>query len=148
LRHNSDQSDPTHLFTESGYFDVCLTVFDTLNGCIDKHCELIKIGKDSNACFIHADFVFIPGNDDSVFFHNNSINYTDQYWDFGDGGTSPNVDAVNIYSSADIYEVCLYVYDSLSGCVDHNCKNVELIDTAAVSCLAQLMILPPTMWNL
>ncbi|PCH68855.1 MAG: hypothetical protein COC01_02830 [Bacteroidetes bacterium] len=134
---NSDQSDPTHLFTESGYFDVCLTVFDTLNGCIDKHCELIKIGKDSNACFIHADFVFIPGNDDSVFFHNNSINYTDQYWDFGDGGTSPNVDAVNIYSSADIYEVCLYVYDSLSGCVDHNCKNVELIDTAAVSCLAQ-----------
>jgi PKD repeat protein len=46
-------------------------------------------------------------NEDSVFFNNQSSNYENIVWDFGDGNISTNIDPIHVYQNPGVYNVSL-----------------------------------------
>jgi len=47
------QDNPTYLFQDTGYYDVCLRAV-TLGGCVKEVCKIIHITQVSNACMLQA----------------------------------------------------------------------------------------------
>jgi hypothetical protein len=74
----------------------------------------------------------------SVLFANNSIGGVQQWWSFGDGGTSTDTDPLHTYSAAGLYTATLVVADdcgrrdSLSFAVDLNSVGLPERTSAAV----------------
>ena len=76
---------------------------------------------------------------DKVFFENTSLgNTTNAHWKFGDWTFSNALNPNHTYNNSGIYEVCLDVWDSITGCQDHICKEVVILkDTSDALCEAK-----------
>lgn len=124
--NHSTQNNPVHDYDESGYYDVCLTVWNEETNCYDTKCKNIKAGDDTLTC--HANFIF------SVTDLNNTVNFEDEsygeiqdwYWEFGDGTSSTDQDPIHAYDEAGLYLVHLKV-TNIYGIVSHyfNLVNVN-----------------------
>ncbi|MGB8194429.1 MAG: PKD domain-containing protein [Chitinophagaceae bacterium] len=116
----------THLYTDTGLFNVMLTVTDS-RGCTNDTtiASLIRITKPV-AAFMAATTKFCPGGD--LQFTDTSRGYITAYsWDFGDGGSSTLANPIHVYTGADSsYTVRLIVTDT-TGCTDTITK-VNYID--------------------
>lgn len=126
----------SHTYNVAGYYVVCLTVYNDTTGCMDTYCKNIVAGNDTTQCFTYADFTFIPDSGYSVIFNNNSIGYTNSYWEFGDGSTSNDTNDIHTYTNPGFYDVCLTVYDNVDSCMATFCNIVEIVDTTVVNCNA------------
>lgn len=58
-----------------------------------------------------------------------SSNYDSLFIDFGDGNTSNDSNATNIYANPGVYTACLYVYSDCG--VDSICQDITIVDTAS-----------------
>lgn len=109
--NTSTNTDPSHIFTVPGIYDVVLTVYSA-EGCehsITKQIEALPAPT--------ADFSG-PENPlaltDSAFFNNLSSNYTNLEWNFGDGNTNKiDVDPSHLYQSRGTFNVILIVDDGV-----------------------------------
>ncbi|MBT5859148.1 MAG: PKD domain-containing protein, partial [Flavobacteriales bacterium] len=114
----STNQNPVVNFTDSGSFDVTLTVTDD-NGCSSRttKSDFIKIDdfsadfNVSDSIICEDDFVDFLDNTNSIF---NIISYN---WDFGDGNTSILQNPQNQYLGINIFDVSLIVKNSI-GCTD------------------------------
>ena len=110
----STEMNPTHTFYQSKVHHVKLTAYG-----------LSGIDTSEQAIFIYglpnASFDVYPKNARNltqVFkFVNNSVDGSYYLWDFGDGTTSPEEDAVHIYGESGTYTVTLYAWTE-NGCPD------------------------------
>lgn len=114
----SNLSAPEHSFSKEGFYDICLTVLDQLNGCQDKKCELVKIGNPK--CDARYTFTNNLMNKDLWNFNllNTSLN-TAYFWNFGDGSVSTAKSPSHSFTKEGFYNVSLAIYDSVN-----KCKNV------------------------
>ncbi|QQR94612.1 MAG: gliding motility-associated C-terminal domain-containing protein [Bacteroidota bacterium] len=67
----------------------------------------------------------------TVDFTNNSLNYTASSWAFGDGNTSTNNNASNIFNYGGTFNVVLTVTDN-AGCTDTASAIIEVIDDSLI----------------
>jgi len=129
----SYEENPSHDFAESGYYTVCLTVYDSVSQCMDDFCkELAVIDSSSIAC--KADFSKYKDNLTVYFTSESNGNLTNYLWDFGDGTYSYEENPVHTYDYSDYYEVCLTVLDANSNCTDDVCKVIGVVDTTTTAC--------------
>ncbi|MBN4049670.1 PKD domain-containing protein, partial [Bacteroidales bacterium AH-315-N07] len=128
---SSNLVNPDHQYSVAGYYEICLTVYDTGSACMETYCKLIQVNAatvDSTVCFTFANFTFFPDSNNNVTFNNQSADFTDSYWDFGDGATSFDNNPLHSYSQPGFYYICLTVFDSTNDCQDIMCDFIEIVD--------------------
>ena len=122
--------NPVHVFASAGIYTVCLTVQDN-SGCSNTSCQQISTGTVGCTSYFKA-------TPDSLNLH--SFNFTDLsqagvtnwIWDFGDGDTAFTQNVNHLYNSTGNFNVCLNIYDSISGCYDVYCKTIEISNCYAL----------------
>ncbi len=124
---------PSHKYADAGVYQVCLTVNDTINNCINTQCENIFVGEVN--CF--ADFYyFINQETNEVSFSDISTgNISSYYWDFGDGNFSNAQNPTYQYAPGR-YTVCLTIFDEATGCQDYRCYDIMV---GEVSCYPEFI---------
>ena len=122
---SSNQQNPTHLYADTGYFSVSLTVFSLL-GCSDTAMMNVYISPYPIAGF-NSDTVCLGNTtsftDLSYTLANDSI--ISWSWDFGDGTTSSLQNPSHLYADTGYVNVSLIVSTSI-GCSDTIHKNIYI----------------------
>lgn len=117
--NSSTLPNPSHTYTASGYYNVCLVVD---NGCdTDTACKTIEVCLLPQAGFTYNTLV------DSVEFTYTGITADSYYWDFGDGDTSVLQNPTHTYDSVAAFVVCLVATDT--------CGTDTVCDTIVISSL-------------
>lgn len=131
----STDENPSHVYTEGGYYTISFSGYDSLTYCYDEvYAEILIEKGDEVSCL--ADFSALVDGGNVKFINKSLGTYTDLLWSFGDGNymsATTNDTVTYTYTESDYYEVCLMVYDSVSGCLDEYCSEVLItIDDQAV----------------
>ena len=139
----STDENPIHLYAQSGWYNVCLTIMDSTTNCYDTYCDLINVvvaGGSGCQAYFWSSPGWMPNSYE--FFDYSSGNATNWLWDFGDGTTSTQQNPVHTYSSAgtNFYYVCLTIeeYDPVTQaliCTDTYCDSIYLMNQPS-SCQA------------
>ncbi|MBK9151211.1 MAG: PKD domain-containing protein [Saprospiraceae bacterium] len=110
-----------------GVYEVCMIVVNGAETCKVRLCKKVQIGQN---CTLEADFSFELL--DGVFrftAKSNLLSPTaagfEYFWEFGDGNTSSGIAVKHIYTNDGIYNVCLTVRDTRTGCTTRICKTVN-----------------------
>lgn len=110
---------PTHGYSSSGTYNVCLTVQDSCG--VDTLCAAITVYcQPPQAGFSHLDSGL------TLTFIDTSSSATAWLWDFGDGSTDTLQHPQHTYAFPGTYQVCLAVSDV--------CGTDTICDTILVSC--------------
>ncbi|MEP6675322.1 MAG: PKD domain-containing protein [Ferruginibacter sp.] len=131
----STDFNPTHAYTASGLFTVCLEVRkDSAGLCKDDTCMSIQIQVTTTpVCNLQAYFSWHADSTqlNKIYFQNQTLNFlpTDSIrWTFGDGSVSYDVNPTHIYSQPGSYNVCIRVSRITTAgtapCVSEFCKTV------------------------
>ncbi|MEE2931732.1 MAG: PKD domain-containing protein, partial [Bacteroidota bacterium] len=96
---SSTLQNPYHEFLSSGIFSITLIVTDA-NGCQNMIIEqnMIQVEDPPEADF-NADITYSCNSSQDVLFTNNSVNYSNYFWDFDDGNTSVLQNPIHNYST-------------------------------------------------
>ncbi len=114
--NTSTDADPIYTFANDGTYNVTLTVTDA-GGLTDTATVTIVVGMSANqppVAVIEADPLSGVAPLDVSFTGNNSMDdfgIITYEWDFGDGGTSSEVNPVHTFDTAGDYQVSLTVTD-------------------------------------
>ena len=123
---SSLEQNPTHIYTQSGTFNVSLTVTSD-KGCITTLTQqnLITIYPSPTAAFdpVPAEASIL---NPVINFDNYSTGGVTYFWSFGDGTTSTLYEPVHEYSDTGTYVVMLVV-ENVHGCLDTVYKTVRII---------------------
>jgi PKD repeat protein len=123
----SQEQNPVHTYDSAGIYLVCLTISSNNGSCNSTLCQPVFVLNED--CTADFDYEANPVNPLKINFINLSYgNYTDLFWDFGDGESSTEENPVHIYPSPGDYEVCLAISggDSLFPCYDFYCQVISL----------------------
>ena len=139
----SFQNSPTHEFTTSGYYNICLSIHNDTSGCQSSICEEVNIKLDPLVVNCLADFEFIV-IDEEVTVTNTSLGgNSHSHWTFENGSYDDGLTASYIYQETGVYEVCLSTWDSISDCQASVCKQISIIkDTNEIFCSADFDYIP------
>lgn len=127
----SSSPNPTHSYSSAGFYSVCLSLMDNSALC-DSTCYTIYV--EDGGCF--ADFTFSTDGLSVDFTNLSSGNFDMVSWDFGDGiGWSGDMNPTYEYLAPGTYEVCLYIYDSMTGnCNAQYCQYVTVASGGGGAC--------------
>jgi len=129
--------NPAHIYADSGMYQVCLTITDSLGNCTDTYCETIYVGNvfPPEPCYNYFVTDSIDPNTYSATFTGEAFqngmvvnDFTDFTWDFGDGTTDTGRIVTHIFQgdSLDIYQVCLTTTTIMPGtpdtCISTGCQ--------------------------
>jgi gliding motility-associated-like protein len=115
----STERNPVHTFEDPGYYTVILTAPgpDDVNG---EYQTDITVYDHPTADFSYSpDEVYVPG--DVLRCYSLSVDAETYYWEFGDGGSSTDVNPSYTYVEEGVYDISLSV-ESEYGCVDEIIK--------------------------
>ena len=134
--YSSTDATPTHYYTNSGSYEVCLKVW-AFNGdecCYTDVCQQVDVDCNPEPCDINTEFEYSQNGCD-VFFNSIGTVYNTTvvayYWDFGDGTTGTNEDPSHTFPGPGSYEVCLTVIGKdYTGegacCMETFCETVDV----------------------
>jgi PKD repeat protein len=141
----STDQNPIHLYAQSGWYNVCLTIMDSTTNCYDTYCDLINVvvaGGSGCQAYFYSTPALIQVVNSFNFYDMSSGNATNWLWDFGDGTTSTQQNPVHTYSptATGFFLVCLTIeeYDPVTQaliCTDTYCDSIYLINQPS-SCQA------------
>ncbi len=128
----------THTYQYNGTYNVCLSAYDSLNGCSANYCSVVTITNGSpqpcNAAF-YTDSMNTPAM--TIGFYDASTGgATSWFWDFGDGNTSTLQNPVHQYAVPGTYSVCLTITTASGTC--SSCSSL----TVGNYCGATLYLVP------
>ncbi len=115
----SNETDPTHIYTDEGSYTVTLTVSDS-QGCADPDVITYVVDYTFDPGSMTASFTTIEDNECEeldVDFNNTSPSGDTFQWDFGDGNGSNVENPSHTYTSPGSYTATLTVSDS-QGCLE------------------------------
>ncbi|PLW92230.1 MAG: hypothetical protein C0592_11825 [Marinilabiliales bacterium] len=121
--NTSTQANPSHTYTMTGTYTVCLVVTDSC--AADTICDTVSV----TACTPPtASFTYVPSGTMVSFTNTSTVGGGASYfWDFGDGNTSSAENPVHSYSSPGTYTACLIAQDSCAA--DTSCLSVTVSTT-------------------
>ena len=125
----SNMENPSHLYANSGSYQVCLAIKDTVSGCVADICKVVHAAASTDSSFVNceANFNYFQSGNGTISFNNTSIgSYTNVHWEFGNLGNSENFNTSFTFPGPGNYQVCLGVMDTVSGCMDYTCKPVQV----------------------
>jgi uncharacterized repeat protein (TIGR01451 family) len=126
--NTSTVNNPQHVYSTSGIYLVCLTVWDSVS-CQSTTCDTVVVGSlPGTGCSVT--FTYQINGQSVNFFENISGNYTSISWNFGDGSTSSASNPGHTYASTGVYTVCLTVYDGANLCGIY-CAVLNILPTPA-----------------
>ncbi len=115
----STSKDASHTYTKAGYYDVCLTTINTVNGCSNTNCVNITVGSTAPANDCIAKYSFTTNQDTKeVVFKDASYGEPVTYnWQFDSAGTETSADAnpTHTFAAPGFYPVYLTI-TTTSGC--------------------------------
>jgi PKD repeat protein len=115
---SSNLENPVHTYAAYGYYQVCLTIYDTL--CQSTFCDYILIGQlpnTNNPCSANFTSSNDPQNPGIYNFTDLSTgNPSAWMWNFGDGTTSTLQNPSHTYTTNGIYTVTLTISNFLTQC--------------------------------
>lgn len=138
---SSSVQNPSHTYTHSGHFMVCLTITGKNAAgkvCFDRECEAVDIkgcgsSTDSTRCRLSAKF---EDKKDSctVSFLDHSVastgtTITSWKWSFGDGDSSIVQNPSHTYAHSGHYMVCLTITGKNAAgkvCFDRECRPIDI----------------------
>ncbi|HBS87783.1 MAG TPA: hypothetical protein DEA97_14580 [Bacteroidales bacterium] len=108
---------PQHIFNSDDLYDVTLVILSP-DGCYSTYEieDMITVYPKPIASFI-ADPPVVSLINPVITFENNSVDNIFNFWDFGDGGVSEEINPTHDYREVDDYTVELIV-ESQHGCLD------------------------------
>ncbi len=123
----SSEQNPKKKYSQSGFYNVCLSVWDDAHSCYNTGCQFVPSRTNSNTC--NASFNFWANASRLVTFRDNSTgNPTSWSWDFGDGATATSQNVTRLYSTAGLYLVHLKASNANSSSDYVQLINVGVID--------------------
>lgn len=119
----SSGQNPVHSYASSGVFYVCLSIA-TYNGCTGTFCDSVAVGTaiPCNASFTYVNAPATLG----VSFYSQTNGATNYLWTFGDGDSSILANPTHVYAATGNYQVCLTVWNTITGCQDTYCQTVSV----------------------
>lgn len=131
----SSAANPTQTYTQTGWYNVCLTVYDST--CQSTYCDSVYVTVGGNC---QAYFTYTV-NGGTVTFTNQSVGGTNNNWNFGNGQTSTVANPTQTYTQTGWYNVCLVIYGG--SCQSSYCDSVYVnlavgIENAFVSTISDL----------
>lgn len=127
---NSGLSNPTHIFTASGTYQVTLTGVSTLFACEASITHPVTVASSPV-----ADFAITTGDGcvpATTSFTNSSSNFNFVSWDFGDNNTSGLSSPSHVYTNPGVYTVQLLVENNI-GCMDSMEQLVQVFPVPAAN---------------
>lgn len=121
---------PTHTYTASGTYNVCLVVADTAGICSDTICDTVNVNLVPPSC--NATFTANINNATALFTASPAQLGWTYSWNFGDNTTGTGVITTHQYQASGTYTVCLTVTDSANNCTSTICDTI----TISISCAA------------
>ena len=119
-----------------GTHNVCLSIISS-SGCTSSSCQTITVN-DTSGCNLTAGFTATPvsGNSQLINFVPSPLaSHYSYYWNFGNGEES-NSPAPTYFYNPGSYNVSLWIWDSLTGCIDSLNKAVTISGSPQYSCTA------------
>ena len=117
----STSMNPIHVYNSTGTFNVKLSV-TSVHGCSDSTIQMgyVTVLPQPVASFSSMPDTasYVELNDATFTFTNNSTNFTNVIWNFGDGGSSTLLNPTHQYTQTGTYTVTLVVFDTLGTCAD------------------------------
>jgi len=110
----STAPSPAESFSQGGNYTITLIVTD--GGCADTATQTLEVYDQPIAAFTALPLRAVK-DEDTVAFTNTSTGADLYSWDFGDGGTSNDVEPTHIYSEDGFYTVTLIAANQ-QGCID------------------------------
>lgn len=129
----STQENPIHIFSSTGFYNICLTT--TSNGCTYTTCnyEYIDLAWWNNNPFqgnCTAGFMILTNQVNNAGLINiintsqgNNLFYT---WSFGNGFISNNPLPFTTINNPGIYEICVSILDTINNCSDSFCDTITI----------------------
>ncbi|HRY32817.1 MAG TPA: DNRLRE domain-containing protein [Bacteroidales bacterium] len=114
--NGSSLPSPTHVYTNGGFYHVCLTVTDSCGSSM--FCDSVFV-----CDYISSGFSW-SNNSLTVSFSDSSINATTWFWDFGDGNFSILQNPLHYYIAPAVYNACLFTTNACDA--DTICALVDL----------------------
>lgn len=116
---------PSHTYTASGTYYVCLMIADTAGFCSDTICDSVVVNiAPPPPC--SATFTWADQGDGGVFFSADDFSFDATYdWNFGDMTQGQGAFAFHEYPMPGTYYVCLTVNDST--CTATYCDSVTVV---------------------
>ncbi len=132
----SSNQDPSHLYANPGTYYACLTVRDsTCSGvCTNSWCDSVHVGITRIPCDAHFIFKYAYNVNTLYFVSNPNAPGTTYFWDFGDGSTSKDQNALHQFANPGTYWVCLTVADSAAACRATWCDSVHVASAPPPIC--------------
>ena len=112
---------------KSGIYEICLTVVNSIENCKVQICKKVEV---KGICNLEADFSYEYVDGVYRFFAKSntiatSVTGLSYSWNFGDGNTSTGPVTKHIFTQDGIFEVCLFVRDTRTGCSVKICKTIN-----------------------
>ena len=130
--NTSGLSQPTHTYTASGLYNICLKVISVVPGsttvnCADSICRSVQV-QASTTCTLVPNFNITrsTANNNTFEFSNTTTGMSGNavvLWNFGDGTTATGNLVQHAYSQLGNYNVCMDIVDSL--CTRRTCRYVS-----------------------
>ena len=127
--NTSNLQYPTHIYTNSGTYIVCLTTVDN-NNCTSVFCDSVQVSIGPATCTAtfsaYPDTTVVPYNGAYYFagWATPAQNNFSYYWDFGDGGIDSVQYPNHVYPMNGTYVACLTVTDLSTNCTATYCDSV------------------------
>jgi PKD repeat protein len=126
--NTSTEQNPIHIYADTGFYNVCLSISNPEDSCFSTHCEVIYIMNDTiYDCLAWFDYTIQEGL--QVDFNGMATNISDEAeftWDFGDGTTGVGQNISHTYEENGLYPVIMTFTDSLNGCFSVYTELVQL----------------------
>lgn len=118
---------PPYTFPEPGVYEVCHEVIDSLNQCYQFECATVVVSGSNNPCSAAFNFVQSSPANDLVYTFTPAqanANTFEFIWYFGDGVTSTAYAPEHTFSGPGIYNVCLFLWNTVTGCQASLCNTI------------------------
>ncbi len=122
----SNERKPVHYYQYKGYYDINLTINDTVHDRVYNKTKRVSI----NQPIAYADFKYYINADTVQFFNNSADTLKQFFWSFGDGTLGTGEKPTHVYKKPGIYKVIMVGWDgtNINPYVEYHVRKIRIGD--------------------
>lgn len=127
---------PTHVYSTTGTYTVCLQLMDSLSACSDTICNTISVVNSGSGGSCAASFTPFDSLGYGYFWNTSVGSGLTSTWDFGDGSTGTSTgDITHLYAAPGAYHVCLTISNFFGTCTSSYCDTIHITSSSSGACM-------------